>query len=314
MALTTSGTLPGPVAAYYEKRWLARAEENFVLKGLGKVGRVPKGEGKTVVWNRMTNPSAKTTAITEGTDPTPSGLSATLLSATLSQYGNYEQITDYLEMTAIDTTVAETMDVLAYEAAKSIDTVIANAIVSGGTQLLVTAAYTNSAGFAPTRNSINSDDTLTVYDLRRAKRKLDSWASRPHSREMYVGVAHPDVIFDLQGDDTWVNAHTYTEKGIGNVYNGEAGEIYGIRFVQTQQSGLVLTNSGSASTEVYQTFVMGAEFFGVSEIHDLKTYVDSPSPRSALRLYSDIGWKANFAVKVLNDSFAMRIESAATAA
>ena len=157
MALTTSSTLPGPVAAYYEKRWLLRAEENLVLKGLGKVGRVPKGEGKTVVWNRMTNPSAKTTGLTEGTDPTPSGLSATLISATLSQYGNYEQVTDYLELTAIDTTVAETMDVLAYEAALSIDTVIATNIVSGGTAMYVTAAYSNSAGFTPVRNSINLD-------------------------------------------------------------------------------------------------------------------------------------------------------------
>jgi hypothetical protein len=44
----------------------------------------------------------------------------------------------------------------------------------------------------------------------------------------------------------------------------------------------------------------------------LTTYVDSPSPRSALRLYSDIGWKASFAVKVLNDSFAVRLETGAT--
>jgi N4-gp56 family major capsid protein len=289
-----------------------RAEENFVLKPLGKVGRVPKGEGKTVVWNRMTNPTAKTTALTEGTDPTPSGLSATLISATLSQYGNYEQVTDYLELTAIDTTVAEVMDALAYEAAKSIDTIIANALVSGGTQLIVTAAYSNSASFTPTRNSMNSDDVLTVYDLRRAKRELDGFAAEPHTKDRYIAVAHPDVIFDLEGDDNWVNAHVYTERGINQVYNGEAGEMYGVRFIMSQQSSFILTNSGSGGTEVYTTFVMGKEFFGVSDIHNLKTYVDSPSPRSALRLYSDIGWKANFTVKVLNDSFAMRIESAAT--
>lgn len=312
MALTTTSTLAQPVATYYEKRFLMRAEQNFLAEQLGEPGRIPKGEGKTVVWNRITNPSAKTTALTEGTDPTPSGLSASLVSATLSQYGNFEQVTDLLELTAIDGTVKEAIDVLAYEAALTIDTVIWNTIISGGTQLIATAAYSNSSGFTPTRNSINSDDTITVYDLRRARRQLKKFSAKPHTKDRYVAVAHPDVIFDLQGDSNWINAHIYTEKGIDAVYNGEAGEIYGTRFVETESSSLVLTNSGSGGTEVYVTFVMGKQFFGVSKLQNLETYVDSPSPRSALRLYSDIGWKASFAVKTLNDSFAMRIETAAS--
>lgn len=311
MALTTTGTLPSVVQSYYEKRFLMRAEENFLYEQLGMPGRIPKGQGKTVVWNRMTNPSAKTTALTEGTDPTPSGLSASLLSATLGQYGNFEQVTDLLEMTGLDTTVKEAMDILAYEASKTIDTVIRDVLASGGTAMIATAAYSNSAGFVPTRNSINADDVVSVGDIRRAVRQLNRFAAAPHSKDRFVGVAHPDVIFDIQGDTNWVNAHIYTEKGINSVYNGEAGEIYGTRFVMTQQAP-VLTNSGSAGTEVYLTHIMGKEFFGVSKLQNLTTYVDSPSPRSALRLYSDIGWKASFAVKVLNDSFAVRLESAAS--
>jgi hypothetical protein len=58
---------------------------------------------------------------------------------------------------------------------------------------------------------------------------------------------------------------------------------------------------------------MGRDFFGVSKLQNLETYVDSPSPRSALRLYSDIGWKASAASKALNDSFCARLETAATA-
>jgi len=259
----------------------------------------------------MTNPTVKNTALTEGTDPTPAGLSATLVSATLAQYGNFEQVTDILDLTSIDSTIKEVMDVLAYEAALSIDTVIRDAIVTGGTVMYATAAYSNSAGFDPVRNSINSDDTITVYDVRRAVRQLNTFAAKPHTKDRFVAVAHPDVIFDLQGDDNWVNAHIYTEKGINQVYNGEAGEIYGTRWLMSQNAS-VLAGSGSASTDVYATFIMGKEFFGVSKLQNLETYVDSPSPRSALRLYSDIGWKASWATKVLNDSFAVRLESAAS--
>lgn len=312
MALTTTGTMPSPIKAYYEKRFLMRAEINFIGEQLGEPGRIPKGEGKTVVWNRMTNPTAKDTALTEGTDPTPSGLSAAMVSATLSQYGNYEQVTDLLELTSVDTTIKEAIDTLAYEAALSIDTVIWKTIVSGGTLMVASAAYSNSAGFTPSRNSIDANDTFSVYDLRRARRQLKRFSAKPHTKDRYVAAAHPDVIFDLQGDTNWINAHIYTEKGIDAVYNGEAGELFGTRFVETENPQFVLTNSGSAGTEVYTTYIMGKEFFGVSKLQNLETYVDSPSPRSALRLYSDIGWKASFAVKVLNDSFAIRVESAAS--
>jgi N4-gp56 family major capsid protein len=306
MALTTTGTLAGPVKAFYEKQFLLRAEKNFILEQLGVAGRIPKNEGKTVVWNRITNPSAKTTALTEGTDPTPTGLSATLVSASLSQYGNYEQVTDILELTAVDTLIKEVIDVLAYEAALTIDTVIGNDFI------------TNSAGTAQyasgvtARNSLVPTNIVQVADIRKAKRQLARFSAKPHTLQRYVAVAHPDVIYDLEGDTNWVNAHTYTEKGITQVYNGEAGEIYGTRWIEYDNAS-VLTNSGSAGTEVYVTFIMAKGFFGVSKLQNLETYVDSPSPRSALRLYSDIGWKASFAVKNLNDSFAIRLESGATA-
>ena len=45
MALTTTGTLSSVVKAYYDKRFLMRAEAEFVYKQLGKMGTVPKGEG-----------------------------------------------------------------------------------------------------------------------------------------------------------------------------------------------------------------------------------------------------------------------------
>lgn len=306
MALTTSGTLPGPVGAYYEKRFLMRAEKNFVLDQLGTQGRVPKGEGKTVVWNRITNPTAKTTALTEGTDPTPTGLSATLVSATLSQYGNYEQVTDYLELTAVDTLIKEVMDTLAYEAALTIDTTIRDELVDSATG---TVQY--ASGVAA-RNSLVSTDIVQVADIRKAKRQLNRFSAKPHTKDRFVGVAHPDVIYDLEGDTNWVNAHLYTEIGIDGIFNGEAGELYGTRWIM-YDNATVLTNSGSAGTEVYVSWIMGKDFFGVSKLQNLETYVDSPSPRSALRLYSDIGWKASYAVKSLNDSFAIRLESGATA-
>ncbi len=305
MALTTTGTLSSVVKAYYDKRFLMRAEANFVFKQLGRVGVVPKGEGKTVVWNRYTNPSAKITALTEGTDPTPAGLSATLVSATISQYGNFEQITDILSLTAIDDSIASSVDLLAYEAALSIDTVIRNA-VDAGTSVLYASGVAD-------RTSISATDVTTVADVRKVVRELKSNNAKPlMSMKAWGAVIHPDVEYDLQGDSNWVNAAIYTTQGIDRVFNGEVGKLYGVRFLNSTQAP-ILTNSGSAGTEVYQSMFFGEEAFGVSELQNLTTYVDSPSPRSALRLYSDVGWKAGFATSILNEAFMYRLESAATA-
>lgn len=303
MALTTTGTLSSVVKAYYDKRFLMRAEAEFVYKQLGKVGTVPKGEGKTVVWNRYTNPSAKTSALTEGTDPTPSGLSATLISATISQYGNFEQVTDILSLTSIDNSIASAVDLLAYEAALSIDTVIRDIVVAGSNVIY-------ASGVA-NRTSIAATNVATVADVRKAVRELKGANAKPQSGGTYMAVIHPDVEYDLQGDSNWVAAVQYTSAGVDRIYNGEVGKLYGVRFMNTTQAP-ILTNSGSAGVEVYQSMFIGQEAFGVSELQGLSTFVDSPSPRSALRLYSDVGWKAGFTSKVLNDTFMVRLESAAT--
>lgn len=303
MAATTTSTLSSVVKAYYDKRFLMRAEAEFVYKQMGRVGVIPRNEGKTVVWNRYTNPTAKNTALTEGTDPTPAGLSATLISATVSQYGNYEQVTDILSLTAIDNTISSAIDLLAYEAALTIDTVIRDIVVAGSNVLY-------ASGVA-NRTSIAATNVTTVADVRKSVRELKGNNAKPMANGSYMAAIHPDVEYDLQGDSNWTNAVQYTTNGVDRIYNGEVGKLYGVRFLNTTQAP-VLTNSGSAGTEVYQSMFFGMESFGVSELQNLNTFVDSPSPRSALRLYSDVGWKAGFATKILNDNFMVRLESAAT--
>lgn len=303
MALTTTSTLSSVVKSYYDKRFLLRAEANFVYKQLGRLGVVPKGEGKTVVWNRYTNPSAKTSALTEGTDPTPSGLSATLISATISQYGNFEQVTDILSLTSIDNTIASAVDLLAYEAALSIDTIIRAIVVAGTT--------VNYASGVANRTSITATAVTTVQDVRKAVRSLKTQNAMPMQGGTYMAVIHPSVEYDLQGDTNWVTAVAYTTMGVDRIYNGEVGKLYGVRFLNSTQAP-ILTGSGSAATNVYQSMFFGQEAFGVSELQNLSTFVDSPSPRSTLRLYSDVGWKAGFTAKILNDNYMVRLESAAT--
>lgn len=301
--ITNTTTAASAVAEYYEKKFLLESKKTFVAEPLGMQGRIPKGRGNTVVWNRWTLPAAQTTALTEATDPAGTSLSAALVSATLNQYGDFTRVSDIVDLTAVDSAVEKAIDLMAYEAALSIDTVVQAEISANGT-----VQYANTA---VARNSLRPTDTYSVTELRKGIKKLHNFAARPHTNNKYVAMTHPDVIFDLQGDANWINAHIYTEKGIDNVYNGEVGELYGTKHIMTQNA-TVLTNSGSAGTEVYMTFLMGQDFFGVSKLQDLSTWVDAPSKNLVLRHASDVSWKTSFAVKTLNDSFGIRIESGAT--
>lgn len=303
MANTTT-SLSALVKTYYDKRLLERAEKELVYKQLGRIGIIPKGEGKSIFWSRYSNLSAATTALTEGTDPSAANLTAINVTAALSQYGNFTQVTDILSLTAIDNVISSAVDVLAYNAAETIDTVIRDIVVAG-TGVLYASGVANRTSLIPT-------NVMTVADVRKAVRELKRNLAKTMKNGEYVAVVHPDVEYDLQGDSNWVNAHIYTEKGIDDLYNGETGKLYGVRFLRTTQAP-VLTNSGSAGTEVYQTMFFGQEAFGVSDLQDMETIVDSPSPRSTLKLYSDVGWKAAFAAARLNENFMVRVESAATA-
>jgi N4-gp56 family major capsid protein len=293
------------VQAYYEKKFLMESRKTLVLKPLGMQGSVPKHAGNTVVWNRFSVPTSKGTALTDAADPTPTGLSAALLSATLNVYGNFERIGELLDTTAVSSVVEKAVDLLAYEAALSIDTVCYAEISAGGVPMY--------ASVVTARNSLNDANVLTVRDIRKAVNKLQKFGARPHTGNRYVAVTHPDVIFDLQGDSDWVNAHIYTEKGVNNIYNGEVGELYGTKFIMTQNAP-ILTNSGSVggTTDVYQTHIMGKDFFGVSELYGLKTWVDSPSKNIVMNHASDVAWKTSFAVKTLNDSFGIRMETSSS--
>jgi N4-gp56 family major capsid protein len=249
---------------------------------------------------------AQSAALTEGTDPTARGISAVTVSAVLAQYGDLTQVTDVLSLTAFDNVISSAVELLGYQAGLTVDTIVRDK-VAATTNILYASGVAN-------RTSISATDVLTIADIRKAVRTLRGANAATHSKAngKFVAVVHPNVEYDLQGDDAWINAAQYTEKGVGRIFMGETGEMYGVKFLRSSNAP-ILTASGSASTDVYQTLIFGEEAFGVSDLQNIRTIVQNPSKNSALELYADVGWKTSFAVEILNNDYMVSIESAATA-
>ena len=138
------------VTDYLEKRFLIESRLNLVLKPLGMGGSVPKNQGNKVVWNRFALPTAKTSALPDATDPSPTGLSASLVSANLNVYGNFERIGELLDMTSVSSVVEKAVDLLAYEAALTVDTVIVGELSANGTPLIASAVAASRVRLKPT--------------------------------------------------------------------------------------------------------------------------------------------------------------------
>lgn len=299
---TTTGSLWLP--AYWNKVFLEECRNAQVFYDLGDKSTAPNNLGTTVHWLTMADLTASA-ALSESFDPTEHSLSAGDKSATLAEYGGVVKISTFLQKTAISGTVENIVERLGDNAGVTLDTVIRDGVFSAA----ATVRYGLSA-VVRTSIDTNTGNDFGVATIRKAVNIFHKAKIKPKEGGDYVAVAHPDVIYDLQGDSNWTNAHTYTEKGIDSLYNGETGKLYGVRFIQNNLA-LCMDASGSASTDIYQTYFVGNQAFGVSELYNPQVIIKNPYP-SALDVVASYGWKTAFAYKAFDVSALIRWETGAS--
>ena len=83
------------------------------------------------------------------------------------------------------------------------------------------------------REALDKSCKITVELIQRAVAKLRAQNAPPINGK-YVGIIHPYVAYDLMRDSEWIDAHKYAQPE--NLYEGEIGEIAGVRFVQTTEA------------------------------------------------------------------------------
>lgn len=299
---------------YYDKLFLRIAESKLVHKQLGQMNRqIDQGEGGygtgVVFWTRWTNLPLVTAGQGEGVPTTAVSMSAINVTGSTAQYDAAVSISDILAYTSFSDVAKAAMERLAYNAGLSIDTIVRNTIATGMT-------IQNATGLAAANwTGIPATATLTVGELRKARRTLMRNDTMALPDGSFAGVIHPDATYDLMGDTTtgaWVDANKYTEPNADKLLNGEIGKLYGIRFLETS-NGYVRGTGVATSGSVYVTSVFGTDAFGVTELQNLRTYVkDFGSAGSAdpTDKVSTVGWKTLFGVNVLNSNFGVNIHHA----
>lgn len=309
---------------YYVELFLRVAEKNLVHQQLGQLNQqVPSGENATVgtgpvYWTRWLNLPIITAGQGEGIPTTAVALSATNVSAVAAQYDNAVSVSDLLVKQSFGDVMKAAMQRLAYNAGLSIDTIVRNVAVLGGVSQIATGAANYT--------SVPATGVFSVSELRKAIRTLqrnDAFkvggginSNEPDANGYWVAVLHPDSAYDIMGDTAtgaWIDANKYA--GSEAIFQGEIGKLYGARFLQT--SNAYSLNSGVvASGNVYATLVTGSDYFGVTTLQNLQTFIKdfgSAGAGDPTNKISTAGWKTTFAAAVLNSSFAVTVWNSATA-
>lgn len=231
--LTSTGSLSTEMKTYYSDYLVDQAVPNLVHDQFGQKQPIPKGKGKTVEFRRYSPLAKATTPISEGVTPSGTSLTVTNITATVSQYGAYVELSDMLQLTAIDNNIVQATKLLGDQAGQTMDTIVRD-VINAGTNVQyanaqVAARYLLVGGNATPANN----HYFTVDAIRRAVRNLKNNKAKKIDG-YYVGIIHPDVAYDLMADDDWVAAAEYA--GSGQIFQGEIGKLHGVRFVETTEA------------------------------------------------------------------------------
>lgn len=285
------------IHSFLEKRFLERLTRELVLNQFGKKKSVPSGGGTVIKWNRWTNPSANTTALSDGVSPDGLSLTSTSVSATLAQYGQFATTSDQLQLIAINDTMEDMAELLSYGAALSLDTLTRNELDANGTQ-----KYADWGSNSSKANVESGTDKMRSDELKYVLKALRVANVPTFEDGLYRGVIHPIMEADLLSESA---AGTFIYQVAGQPYGqklaekGEIGTAFGIKLIRSTN-----IRADSTSTNTYGNIFIGKDAFGTVDIEGagLKTIVKplgSAGTEDPLDQRATVGYKMWFVPKVL---------------
>ncbi len=292
--VNTTSSLPQEVSTYYDKVFLAHAEYEMVLKEGAQLRTTPKGQGRTVNFTRYNPLTIITSPMGEASNPATCAINASTVSMTLSEYGLTTTHGKLLTTVSIDSSMEEKISLVGQNMGETLNRLVRLELDNG------TAYYGNQH----TVHSFTAGDTLDACDIRGMVQVLEANKARPYADGLYMGKVDSFSKYNLLGDSTWVNSHTY--KDGNNLYRGEIGELYQVRWLLNLDDlcGTEAASTAASTTVRHTTYIHGKDAFGVYDLEGdkPKLYIipnatDSSSPAGRV---SFVSWAGSYATKVLN--------------
>ncbi len=311
---TETGSLSAEMKTFYEKRLLDQAEPLLVHNQFGDKYPIPAGSGKKIEFRKYSALPKALTALTEGVTPAGNSLTVTTVEGTVKQYGDWIQLSDMLQMTAIDNNVVQATKLLSSQAGRTLDTVTRE-VLAGGTNVIYAPKVVDGAETEVlSRSTLTPECVLTPFVVMRAAATLEAM-NTPKINGSYVLITHPYCRETLQESPGWVDVVKYKEGN--NTFSGEIGKIGDVRVVTTSEAKVINDSTCPVVEEstyysVFTSLLLGANAYGVTELengglqHIVKQLGYGEDP---LNQRSSCGWKATSVAVRLCEEYMVRIES-----
>lgn len=281
--------------AWLEKTFLEPLRANLLFDQYGKKASLKKGQGSLLRWNRPTDLTVSTTALTEGETPDGSALAYSKVEATVAQYGRYIAIPDLVQIYAISEPLKDAAEILSFDARSLMDVLVRNEIDTNGT-----AQYADEQANAADVEA-SSAAILDAEELRIAAFNL-KYANVPtFEDDMYMGLINPSGEYDLLSETasgTAAEASKYTTMKV--VDKGTVGALYGIKLRRTTQ-----VRVDGANTHTFKNLVFGKDAFGIVNLDGMGLQMIA-KPLGAgddpLNQRSTVGYKLAYVAKTLQAS------------
>ena len=293
--------LSATMKTFYDTELLENAREKLIFQQLGRKQSLPAKHGKTVEWRKW-NTLPHADKLQEAVIPEGKVLGMTSMTVPIDQYGMYVSISDQLETHAIDDAILGATEEVGASAGESYDKLVRAALMTG-TNIMYADIMDEDGNFvsAPaTRAALAAGKAnvayLTPKMVNKAVTALKKFKAPTYSGGKYVAVIHPSVAEDLRESKAWIEAHKYS--ATTQIFNGEIGELHGVRFVESNLAPIVK----EGDTSVYLTMFFGRDAFGVvdPEGAGMETIIKNRGEIGGpLEQFSTIGTKFSMAAKIL---------------
>lgn len=335
MAVSVYGDITPRTAAFAVAEMLKRALPYLVIEKFGQAYPLPSNSTKVAKFRRFEALALATTPLTEGVTPAGKTLTVTDVTATLDQFGDFVTISDVIADTHEDPVFQQAQQVLAEQAAQTVETIRFN-ILKAGTNVY----YANQADgttVATARNQVADHLTLPLQrkvtrGLKRQNARMITMiikstpAYKTESTEAgWIALCHPDCENDIRSLTGFINVKDY---GTAAPYEGEIGSVEDVRYIRSTiftswaDAGGVAATQGMVSTtgtnaDVYPILYLGADAFGIVPLKGLKSIMPTvlnpkPTPSDPLGQRGYVSWKTMQTAVILNDAWMARAEVGAS--
>jgi N4-gp56 family major capsid protein len=299
--LTGTSAISNLVQTAYDQYVRMALRSIPVMRALADVKPVQQAmPGSSVVFSIYSDLAQATSTLTEASDVSSIALgNPTQVAVTLQEYGSAVTTTKKLNLTSFNDVDSALADIIAYNAADSIDSVVAS-VLTAGSNAIYAGTATNTAGITATQ-------LMTVSDIRQAVTELRTNKALPRIGELYAAYLHPRQTADLRAE-TGTGGFQELSKYVDRTpfVAGAVGVIEGAFVVETPR--VPFTSNGT--TNVYSAVVAGREALAEAMGQDISTVIGPQI--DALRRFHTIGWYYFGGWSLLRQAALYRIETAAT--